>query len=160
MLHATFGDLSVTHPALLSRQLFEEPVVVCIPKGHSLAVKAVIHPQDLDGEPLIAVSREPAPAQHEEIKELFENFGVPLNIVADAFGPPDALIMVEQKIGICLLEASAVIRPMVVAKPLSVKVLTRKSGLYVREDNRHPSLNTFVDLVLDRTGSKPATAST
>jgi DNA-binding transcriptional LysR family regulator len=149
-LDAAFGDLSVTHPALLSRRLFEEPLVVCLPKGHRLAVNPVIRPQDLDGEPMIAVSRDPAPTHHEEIQEFFVDFGVNLNIVADAFGPPEALILVEQRIGICLLEASAVISPLVVARPLSVKVLTRKSGLYVREDNRKPSLNAFVDLVLDR----------
>jgi DNA-binding transcriptional LysR family regulator len=153
-LHAAFGDLSITHSALIARQLFEEPIVVCTPKGHPLAVKAAIRPQDLDGEPVIAVSRDPTPAHHMEIKEFFEDFGVHLDIVADAFAPPEALIMVQQKIGICLLEASAVMHPELVAKPLSVRVLTRKSGLYVREDNRHPALNSFVDLVTERIGLK------
>lgn len=149
-LDAAFGDLSVTHPALLSRRLFEEPLVVCFPKGHRLAVNPLIRPQDLDGEPMIAVSRDPAPTHHEEIQEFFVDFGVNLNIVGDAFGPPEALIMVEQRIGLCLLEASAVMSQMAVARPLSVNTLTRKSGLYVREDNCRPGLNAFVDLVLNR----------
>jgi DNA-binding transcriptional LysR family regulator len=158
ILDAAFGDLSVTHPALLSRRLFEEPLVVCLPKGHRLAVNPVIRPQDLDGEPMISVSRDPAPTHHEEIQEFFVDFGVNLNIVADAFGPPEALILVEQRIGICLLEASAAMSQMAVARPLSVNALTRKSGLYVREDNRRPGLNAFVDLVLDRS-TTPALSS-
>jgi DNA-binding transcriptional LysR family regulator len=152
-LDAAFGDLSVTHSTLLSRQLFEEPLVVCLPKGHPLAMNAVIRPQDMEGEPMIAVAREPAPAHHQEIEEFFADFGVNLNIVADAFGPHEALVMVEQKIGLCLLEASAVISILAIAKPLSVRVLTRKSGLYVREDNRKPSLKAFVDLVVERFSS-------
>lgn len=147
-LHAAFGDLSVAHPALLSHQLLEEPLVVCMPKSHALAVKPLIRFQDLNDVPLIAVAREPSPAQHQEIEEHFEGSGVRLNIVADAFGPPEALNMVEQNMGICLLGASAAKSPSIIAKPLSIRTLTRKMGLYVREDNRHPALNEFINLVL------------
>lgn len=147
-LHAAFGELSVVHPALLSRQLLEEPVVVCMSKSHPLALKPLIRFQDLDDVPLIAVSREPSPAQHVEIEEHFEGSGVRLNIVADAFGPPEALNMVEQNMGICLLGASAAKSSLVIAKPLSIRTLTRKMGLYVRDDNRHPALNEFVNIVL------------
>jgi DNA-binding transcriptional LysR family regulator len=147
-LHVAFGELSVAHPALLSRQLLEEQVMVCMPKSHPLAVKPLIRFQDLNDVPIIAVAREPSPAQHREIEEHFEGSGVRLKIVADAFGPPEALNMVEQNMGICLLGASAAKSPSTIAKPLSIRTLTRKMGLYVREDNRHPALNEFISLVL------------
>lgn len=147
-LHAAFGELSIAHPALLSRQLLEEPVVVCMPKSHPLSVKPLIRFQDLNDVPIIAVAREPSPAQHQEIEEHFEGSGVRLNIVADAFGPPEALNMVEQNMGICLLGASAAKSSSIIAKPLSIRTLTRKMGLYVREDNQHPALNEFIRLVL------------
>jgi DNA-binding transcriptional LysR family regulator len=147
-LHAAFGDLSVAHPALLKRQLLEEPVVVCVHKSHPLALKPLIRFQDLNDVPVIAVAREPAPMQHREIEEYFEGSGVRLKIVADAFGPPEALNMVEQNMGVCLLGASAARSPSVVSKPLSIRTLTRKIGLYVREDNRHQALGEFIDLVL------------
>ncbi len=147
-LHVAFGDLPVPHPALLSHQLLEEPLVVCMPKSHPLALQPFIRPQDLDGAPIIAVSRDSLPAQHLEVEDYFEDFGVRLHVAADAFGPPEALNMIEHNMGISLLSSSASQSPAIVAKPLSVKTLTRKTGLYIREDNRHPAVNEFVNLAL------------
>lgn len=50
--------------------------------------------------------------------------------------------------GVCLLEASAAKGDGIVAKQLSAKTLRQKIGLYLREDNSHPALHRFVDLVL------------
>lgn len=149
-LHVAFGDLSVAHPALVSRVLMEEPVVVCLPKSHPLALKPLIRFQDLKDVPLIAVSREPSPLQHQEIEEYFDGSGVRLDVVADAFGPPEAIHMVEQNIGVCLLGASAARSPSIITKPLPAKTLTRKIGIYVREDNQHPALHRVVDLVFSK----------
>jgi DNA-binding transcriptional LysR family regulator len=147
--HAGFGYLPINHPDLLSHVLYEEPVVVCMSTTHSLAAKPSIRPQDLDGVPVIAVAREALPWMHQDVEEFFAGFGIALRIVADAFAPPEAVIMAEQKIGICLVGASAVSRPGVVGKPLSPRTLSQKCGLFVREDNRHPTLKAFVDLVLN-----------
>ena len=146
--HAGFGHLPVIHPDLLSRVLYEDPVVACLPASHALITRPSIRPQDLDGEPIVAVAREPLPAMHEEIESYFAGFGVTLQIVADAFAPPEAVTMAEHRIGICLVGASAVSRLGVVAKPLSPRTLSQKSGLFFREDNRHPTVKAFVDLVL------------
>jgi DNA-binding transcriptional LysR family regulator len=143
-LHAAFTDFSASHPDLLWRQIMEEQIVVCVPNSHSLATKPFLRPQDLEDIPIIAVSRESSPAQHREIEDYFEQFGVRLAVVADAFGPPEAISMVEQDMGACLLEASAAREKSVVTKQLSIRKLNRKSGIYVREDNRHPAL---IDLV-------------
>jgi LysR family transcriptional regulator, benzoate and cis,cis-muconate-responsive activator of ben and cat genes len=147
-IHAGFGYLPVWEPDLISYALFEEPVVVCMPSTHSLAAKPSIRPQDIDGEPFIAVAREPLPAMHREIEEFFAGFGVSLRIAADAFGPPEAVTMVEHNMGICILGASAVFKPSVVGKPLTPRKLFRRCGLFFREDNRHPTLKVFVDRVL------------
>jgi DNA-binding transcriptional LysR family regulator len=147
-IHAGFGYLPVSQPELISYALFEEPVVVCMPSKHPLAAKPSIRPQDIDGEPIIAVGREPLPAMHREIEEFFAGFGVSLRIAADAFGPPEAVTMVEHNMGICILGASAVLKLSVVGKPLTPRKLLRKYGLFVREDNRHPTLKVFVDRVL------------
>lgn len=146
--HAGFGYLPVTHPDLQSYVLYEEPVVVCLPATHMLATKLSIRPQDLDGEPIIAVAREPFPRMHEDVEEYFGGFGIALKVVVEAFAPPEAVTMAEQKIGVCLVGASAVSRPGLVARPLSPRTLSQKCGLFVREDNRHPTLRQFVDIVL------------
>lgn len=149
-LHGAFTELSILRPVLLFRQIMEEPVVVCLPKSHALATKPTLRPQDLDGVPIIAVSRESSPAQHVEIEDYFEQFGTKLNVVADAFGPPEALTMVEQGVGACFIEASAARSGLAVMKPLFIPKLTRKSGIYVREDNRHPALEEYVHMAIQR----------
>jgi DNA-binding transcriptional LysR family regulator len=148
-----FGYLPVSHPDLIVYRLHEEPLVVCMPKDHPLAVKTVIQPIDLEGQPFMAVGRATLPALHQEIDEYFQQFGITLKVVADAFAPPEALVLVEQKIGICLLGASKVTHPAVIGKPLSTKVLTRKSGMFLREDNRHPAVRALVSLVSEKTSA-------
>jgi len=147
-IHAGFGYLPIAEPALNSHVLFEEPVVVCMPSTHPLAAKPSIRPQDIDGEPVIAVGRESLPGMHREVEEFFAGFGVSLGIVADAFGPPEAVILAEHKMGICFISASAVSKPTVVGRPLTPRTLIRKSGLFVRDDNRHPTLKAFVEKAL------------
>jgi DNA-binding transcriptional LysR family regulator len=147
-LHAAFGELVVPPASLIIRQILEEPLVVCLPKQHQLATRSMIRPEDLDGERVIAVSRESVPAHHEEIESVLVDFGARIRIVADAYSAREALVMTEQQMGICFLPASLATSSSVVKKPMSVKALTRKSGLYVRDDNRHNAISAIVDLVL------------
>lgn len=148
-LHAGFGILPIRTPELLVRTIYEEPLVACIPVGHRLAVKSVISPQDFDGEPFIAVSREPWPERHQEIEDHCADFGLVLNIVADAYSAPEALTYVEQKVGICLLPSTSIVgRPGIIARPLSTHVLTRRCGVFIREDNHSPLLQKLIDTSL------------
>ena len=151
-LHAGFGYLPQPHPDLHVEQLFEEPLVACIPSSHPLVTKHVIHPQDLNGEPFIAASREQLPLLHEEIDDYFQSFGIALNVVADAFDSSEAVSYVEQKMGVSLLAPSSThSRPGIVTKPLSNRILTRKSGLFTRADNHNDLLRRFIALIIKRT---------
>jgi DNA-binding transcriptional LysR family regulator len=148
-LHAGFGILPVRAPELLVRTICEEPLVACIPTGHRLAVKPLVSPQDFDGEPIIAVSRDPWPERHREIANHFLDFGVDLRIVADAYSAPEALVHVEQKTGICLLPGSSVVgHSGVTMKPLSTHVLKRYCGVFIRDDNHSPLLQKLLDVAL------------
>jgi DNA-binding transcriptional LysR family regulator len=60
-LHEGFGYLPVQDRELLSRVLFEELLVIAMPVRHLLAVKPFLRPQDLTGEPFIAVFRHTLP---------------------------------------------------------------------------------------------------
>ncbi|MGA7155388.1 MAG: LysR family transcriptional regulator [Acidobacteriaceae bacterium] len=149
VFHAGFGILPIRASQLLVRTIYEEPLVACIPAGHRLAVKPVVSPLDLDGEPFIAVSREPWPERHQEIENHCADFGVALHVVADAYSAPEALAHVEQKTGICLLSGSSVSgHPGLIVKPLSTHVLMRRCGVFVREDNRSPLLQKLVEASL------------
>ncbi|MGH9617049.1 MAG: LysR substrate-binding domain-containing protein, partial [Acidobacteriaceae bacterium] len=136
-LHVAFGFLPLSHPELIVHPLYEEPLVVCLPSAHPLAARHTLHVQDLARTPLIAVSREPLPVAHEEIERYCHGFGIQLQIVADAYTPWEAHAYVEHRIGICLLaRSSTVTRSGITIKPFATRLLTRKSGMFVREDNR------------------------
>lgn len=148
-LHAALGFLPINHPGLIVYQITEEPIVVCMPKGHALAIKPNIRPRDLIGQPIIATSRNTFPVLHQQIDELFEEYGIKLNVIADAFGPHEATVMVEHKVGLCLVASSSA-PGTIVSRPLVPQTLKRRCGLVVREDNRHPLLKSFVNHVLEK----------
>ena len=153
-LHAGFGYLPLNRPHLFTRILWEEPLEVFMAASHRLAVQSGIRPTDLRNEPLIAVGRAALPWLYEEIDEYFSRFGVSLCVVADALGPPEALIMTEEKVGVCLLGASTASRPGVISKSLTPRILTRKSGIFAREDSRHPALKALLEMALEMASGK------
>jgi DNA-binding transcriptional LysR family regulator len=151
ILHAGVGLFPVSQPHLSTLKLIEEPVMLCIPPGHSLATKAEIHPEDLERQPVVAVGRNQLPALHEEIAEFYRGFGLELDVVADAYTVTEALCLVEQRIGVCFLSRSAAsLNRSIISKPLSSRILTRKSGVFVREDNQHPLVRSFISLITER----------
>lgn len=150
-LHAALGFLPVRHPDLIGYEIFEEPLVICLPADHKLARRPMLSPTDIAGEPVIAVAREPFPALHEELEEYFDSFSVHLRVVEDAFMPSEALALVEQKAGICFLAKSSALRqPGVEIKPLAAPALTRKTGLLVRADNREAPVTVLTSVILEQ----------
>jgi DNA-binding transcriptional LysR family regulator len=150
-LHIGLGILPIECPDLLIRQIFEEPIVVCLPSDHKLASRATIFPADLKGQPIVAVGRELLPALHREIENYFFEFGVRIEVAVDAFAPPEALICVEQKRGVCMLaKSSAIVRPGVTVRPLSSRALTRRSGVFIREDNSSSLIDEMVRLLVQK----------
>lgn len=151
-----FGYLPVRHPELLAFPLYEEPVVACMSTGHILANKPAICPSDIDGLPVIAVGREILPQMHEEVEKFFAKFRIKLRIVADAFAPPEAVIVAEHRIGICFVGLSAALRSGTVGKSLSHEMNSQKSGLWVRRESENPKLREFVDFVIEESRELPS----
>jgi DNA-binding transcriptional LysR family regulator len=148
LIHIGIGYLPVRHPALTTRLLLEEPLVLCVSKTHPLALKAMLRPEDLEKVNVIAVARQAIPDLHEEIAEFYRGFGIELNVVADAFAPVEALYLAEQGTGVCFLSPSAASQSSaIVAKPLSTRILTRKCAIYFRKDNHHPALRRFANSI-------------
>jgi len=146
--------LPIRHPDLLVRLIYEEPLLACIPNGHKLAAKPMISPEDLEAEPIIAVGRQSLPALHAELEEHFLELGIELTVTTDVLSPAEALACVTHKIGICFLSVtSAVARPGLVVRPMSSRLLTRKSGVFIREDNRAPLIQKLVDEILKKSAA-------
>jgi DNA-binding transcriptional LysR family regulator len=151
ILHAGVGLLPASRPHLSTLKLIEEPVMLCIPPGHPLATKAEIHPEDLERQPVVAVGRSELPVLHEEIAEFYRGFGLELDVVADAYTVTEAICLVEQRVGVCFLSRSAAsLNRGIISRPLSSRILTRKSGIFVHEDNRHPLIQSFISLITER----------
>jgi DNA-binding transcriptional LysR family regulator len=148
-LNVGFGFLPMHEPDLFARQIMEEPLMVCLPAGHRLGAKRAIQPEELENEPMIAVGRKALPGRHEEIVAHFESLGVSLKFVADAYLPREALWMVNRGTGFALLSRSSAAewRSDVLLRPLSDRLLTVKSGVFIRRehDQIDNSLRRFVD---------------
>jgi DNA-binding transcriptional LysR family regulator len=147
-LHVGFGILPILDTDLSARLLFEEPLMVCLPAGHRLVAKSTIQPEDLEEEPVVAVSRKALPGRHQEIVTHFESLGVSLKFVTDTFSIKEALWLVSQGTGIALMTRSSASshRYDVAIRPFSDRLLTVKSGVFTRSDHDYKLLRDFVDL--------------
>jgi len=148
---AGFGFLPLVAPELVIRRLWDEPLVVCIPSSSGIAKHSVIRPEDLDGQAFVAVSRDPMPGMHEEMEDYLRSMGVTLKVVSDAFAPTEALYLVEQQVGMCILSrSSAMPHPGVTLRPLWTQALRRHSAFFHREDNRSDLMNELNGMVLEQ----------
>ncbi len=151
-LHAGFGFLPVKNPELLVHEVFEEPLVVCLPSDHPLSVKHAIRPEALEGLPMIAVGRRPLPLMYEETENYFRSLGLELKFVEECFSSNEALYSVAQGTGICILPASlARSGDGVVVRSLSDRMFTHKYGVFVRQDQDDATVEDFLDIVRQRT---------
>ncbi len=143
-LHVGFGFLPIREPELLVYEVFDEPLVVCLPSSHPLSVKHTIRPEALEGLPMIAMGRRHLPLSWEETENYFRSLGLELNIVEECFSPNEALYSVAQETGICLLPASlARSGDGVVVRPLSDRLFTHKCGVFVRQDHDDATVEDF-----------------
>jgi DNA-binding transcriptional LysR family regulator len=91
----------VDNPYLHIRTVLRRPLVCVLPVGHRLAEKAVITPQDLDGEPFISSS--PGGFTSRAISGAFDAHHVKLNIVLDTATISGVSDFVAAGIGVSLL---------------------------------------------------------
>jgi LysR family hca operon transcriptional activator len=130
-LHVGFGILPILDTDITSRLLFEEPLMACLPVGHRFATKSTIQPEDLEEEPVVAVSRKTLPGRHQDIVRHFESLGVSLKFVTDAFSIKEALWLVTQGLGLTLLTrySASSHRHEIVIRPFSASVITLKPAI-------------------------------
>lgn len=154
-LHVGFGVLPILESDISSRLLLEEPLMACLSVGHRLATRNTIQPEELDGEPIVALSRKVLPGRHEEITKHFESLGVSLKFVAEVCSVKEALWLVTQGVGVSLMTRFSAMscRYDVVIRPLSDRLLTVKSGVFIRRDVDDAFVRDFVDLAWSETAA-------
>jgi LysR family transcriptional regulator, benzoate and cis,cis-muconate-responsive activator of ben and cat genes len=150
---AGVGYLPLQYAELETRELLDEELMLCIPKRHRLFHLDSISPQDLDREPLIGISEHALPEVHKEIHAYFDVLGIELNVVAQPFSFHEAIHMAAEGKGIALVSSgwSHLTRDGIAFRPLADKLLTMKSGIFVRRDSRTGVVNDFQNLLWTRT---------
>lgn len=150
---AGIGYLPIHYSELESRELLDEDLMLCIPARHRLFRLDPISPQDLDREPLIGVSEHALPEVHKEINAYFEVLGIDLNVIARPFTFYEAIHMAAAGRGIAMVSSgwSRLTKDGIAFRPLADKLLTIKSGAFVRRDNRTGAINDFQNLLWMKT---------
>jgi DNA-binding transcriptional LysR family regulator len=147
------GYLPNSYSELETRELLDEDLMLCIPAHHRLFRSHSIVPQDLDKEPLIAVSEHALPEVYKEIVAYFEVLQIDLNVIAQPFTFYEAIHMALEGKGIAMVSSgwSRLTTRGIAFHPLADKLLTMKTGLFVRRDNRTPIVNDFQHMLWTQT---------
>lgn len=150
---AGIGYLPVSYPELEARELLDEDLMLCIPARHRLFRLDAIAPQDLERELLIGISEHALPEVRKEIADYFEVLHIDLNMIAQPFTFYEAIHMAAEGRGIAMVSSgwSHLTRDGIAFRPLADKLLTMKSGVFVRRDTRTKIVTDFQNLVWART---------
>ncbi len=148
-LQAGIGILPLRQPELVIREIYDEPFTVCMPKHHRLAEMASVPPEELGKESLIVIGRQVLPEVFHELKRHFRALGIRVHIPVETAFPAEAMHLTALGAGIALLSAgcSTLSRPGVVFRPLADKLLTWKTGVFVRRDNCTDLVNSFLEII-------------
>ncbi|WP_329546109.1 LysR substrate-binding domain-containing protein [Streptomyces sp. NBC_01356] len=95
-------------PDLQASPLLRDPLLLALPAHHPLAEQAELTPEDLDGQPWIAVADSPDPAWRDTFVASCVNSGFTPDILLDAADPLTALGLVASGLGLALVQRSMV----------------------------------------------------
>ncbi|MFD6998992.1 LysR substrate-binding domain-containing protein [Streptomyces mirabilis] len=108
-------DIALVHepptaddPDLLAAPLLEDPLLLALPAGHPLADQEKVTPEDLDGQPWIAVENAQDPAWRDTFVATCTAAGFTPDIRLDAAEPLTALGLVASGLGLALVQKSMV----------------------------------------------------
>lgn len=102
---------------------------------------------------MTGVSEHALPEVQKEIAAYFEALGIELNVIAEPFTFYEAIHMAAAGRGIATVSSgwSHLTKDGIAFRPLSDKLLTMKSGIFVRRDRRTDAINDFQNLLWMKT---------
>ena len=109
-----------TRPELTFETLVEEPVVAALPDAHPLAANPLLRLADLEGEPLVLLTRAGAPGLREALADAIDKLGGEERIVQEAAEMQTVVGLVAAGVGVSLVPESvrALARAGVTYRPL------------------------------------------
>lgn len=145
-----FISYPVPHDKLFIREILEDSYQIIVPPEHPFALKAVIEPEDLAGQPVILHEQGSAPRKSTE--EFAKRHGVNLSIVLELSNNEAMKTAVEEGVGIAVITRLVVSKEIrmgtLKAVPLSDPAMTRKFYLIHHKDKYiSRPLQSLIDMV-------------
>lgn len=153
-LHARRIDVGFLYPdaqdfLLASQQLTRAPLIVVLPKKHSLSSRKSLHIRELAQERFIANTRSSEPVIRDTFISMCHSAGFSPKIAQEASQVQTVLGLVASGLGACLLPdfIKNIKRPGVQYIPLAGSPPTVKLAVVWRSDNSSPLVKSFVSVI-------------
>lgn len=145
-----FISYPVPHKKLFMREILEDSYQIIVPPGHPFALKAVIEPEDLAGQPVIVHEKGSAPRKSTE--EFAGRHNINLTIPLELSNNEAIKTAVEEGVGIAIITRRVVSKEIEMGKlraiPLSDPSMTRKFYLIHHKDKYlSRPLQSLIDMV-------------
>jgi len=149
-LHVGFGVMPVLDEDLWSASIAQEGFSVCIPDTHPLKDRVRLSARDLVNEKLYWIPRRIHPALYDQITDYLVGVGHRRHNIHEAYAITEGIDLAAQKFGVALVPQSAdrFRRPGVLFKALTDKLICLETVLFVRSDQMHGDIRSFVDAAL------------
>ncbi|WP_217640138.1 LysR family substrate-binding domain-containing protein [Paracidovorax valerianellae] len=125
--------------------LSDEPLTLAIPKGHPLCASKTINPSQLDGQPWIAVTRQPADTIRAALLAACRDSGFTPDIAYETSDPLASLYLVSAGLGVVLVQSALKTRAPAGISFRDVNWLNLRVKLYLawRTDDSRPLVAAF-----------------
>ena len=143
--------------SLAVKAILHEPLVLAMPRGHSLGRRHTVAVQALKEEPFILLPRDAAPGLHDQIIGMCIRAGFRPNIVQEASQVQTIVSLVSAGLGIAIVPASvqSLHRARVLYRRLSGAASMTATAVAYEKANRSVILRTFLSAVcqIERRGT-------
>ena len=145
-----FISYPVPHNKLFMREILEDSYQIIVPPEHPFALKTVVKPEDLAGQPIIIHEKGSAPRKSTE--EFAKKHGVNISIALELSNNEAMKTAVEEGVGIAVITRRVVSKEIrmgtLKAIPLSDPAMTRKFYLIHHKDKYiSRPLQSLIDMV-------------
>jgi DNA-binding transcriptional LysR family regulator len=142
-----FVRLPVARPELRAETVLDEPVIAALPEAHPLAARARLRLSDLEGQPLVLLTRAGAPGLRAALAEAIEALGGEDVITQEVAEMQTVIGLVAAGAGVSLVPASvrALMREGVTYRALEGDVPVVRLEMTWRAEEESPVLVAFLE---------------
>jgi len=146
-LDVGFVRVPRARPELTFETVLEEPVVAALPDTHRLAQRSLLALGDLEGEPLVLLTRAGAPGLREALADAIVRLGGEERITQEAAEMQTVVGLVAAGVGISLVPESvrALVRHGVTYRPLDGEAPTVRLAMAWRAADDSPVVASFLE---------------